>query len=101
MKITLTESEFVNRFVSFRPENFSRPALRALFSYLTELEQDCGEEIEFDAVAICCDWTEYSSVTEAAEAYGFKDESEEKCLDLLRENTSVIELESGILVMNF
>ena len=72
MKITLNESEFINRFMAIRPNQFSREALVALFDYLDKLEDDLGEETEFDPIAICCDWTEYASAIEGAEAYGFE-----------------------------
>ena len=111
MKITLTESEFVNRFRAIRPDQFSIEALRALFTQLEELERDCGAEVEFDPVAICCDWSEYPSALEAAEAYGFKakdsedekaDKAEEDAFWFLRDETTVLELESGaVVVLNF
>jgi hypothetical protein len=111
MKVTLTESEFVNRFRASRPEQFSIEALRALFTHLEELERDCGEEVEFDPVAICCDWSEYPSAIEAAEAYGFKakdsedekaDKAEEDAFWFLRDETTVLELESGaVVVLNY
>jgi hypothetical protein len=111
MKITLNESEFVNRFLAIRPENFSREALRVLFAHLEELERDCGEEVEFDPIGICCDWAEYDSATEAAEAYGFEaedtedekaDKTEEKALTFLCDETTVLELSSGgVVVLNY
>lgn len=103
MKITLTESEFVNRFRAIRPDNFSVEALRALFDHLDQLEQDLGEEQEFDAVAICCDWTEYPSGLEAAKAYGFKaKKSEAAAVWYLRNATTVLELKSGaVVVLNY
>lgn len=111
MKVTLTESEFVNRFRAIRPDQFSTEALRALFDYLDQQEQDLGEEQEFDAVAISCDWTEYPSALEAAEAYGFEpkasederaDKAEEDALWFLRDETTVLELESGaVVVLNY
>jgi hypothetical protein len=114
MKITLTESEFVNRFRAIRPDQFSTEALRALFTHLEELERDCGEEVEFDPIALCCDWSdwsEYPSAIEAAEAYGWEDETEEgeerdskaedKALTFLCDNTTVLELNSGVLVLNY
>jgi hypothetical protein len=111
MKITLTESEFVNRFRAIRPEQFSLPALVALFDYLDKLEDDLGEEQEFDAIAICCEWTECGSAVEAAEAYGWEDETEEgeerdskaeeAALTFLCDNTTVIEFKSGVLVLNY
>jgi hypothetical protein len=111
MKITLTESEFVSRFRAIRPEQFSIEALRALFDFLDEQERDLGEEQELDVIAICCDWTEYPSALEAAEAYGFKakdsedekaDKAEEDAFWFLRDETTVIELESGaVVVLNY
>ena len=110
MKITLTESEFVNRFLAIRPENFSREALQALFAHYEEIEQGSGEEMEFDPIAICCDWTEYDTALEAAEAYGFEaeesddekaDTSERQALEFLSDETTCIELSSGCLVLNF
>ena len=110
MKITLTESEFINRFLAIRG-NFSREALRVLFAHLEELERDCGEEVEFDPIGICCDWTEYASALEAAEAYGFKaketederaDKSEDDAIAFLRDETAILELSSGrIVVLNY
>lgn len=111
MKITVTESEFVNRFRAIRPDNFSVEALRALFDYLDQQEQDLGEAQQFDAVAICCDWTEFPSALEAAEAYGWEDPTpeggerdstaERAALEFLQDETAVIELSSGVLVRDF
>ena len=111
MKITLNESEFINRFMAIRPNQFSREALVALFDYLDKLEDDLGEETEFDAIAICCDWTEYKSALEAAEVYGFKaedsedekaDKAEEAALTFLCDETTVLELSSGgVVILNF
>lgn len=52
-----------------RAGQFSRQALYALFDFLEEREQDTGEEMELDVVGLCCDFTEYDSAREAAEAY--------------------------------
>lgn len=41
-----------------RFDNFSYEARRALFDYLEELEQDLGEEIELDVIALCCEYQE-------------------------------------------
>jgi hypothetical protein len=111
MKITVTESEFLSRFRAIRPEQFSTEALRALFDFLDEQERDLGEEQELDVIAICCDWTEYPSALEAAEAYGFKakdaedekaDTAEEDAFWFLRDETTVLELESGaVVILNY
>jgi hypothetical protein len=112
MKITINESEFINRFLAIRPENFSREALRALFEYYEEIEQGGGGELEFDPIAICCDWTEYDSAQEAADAYDLyvsvstggeekKDLTDARIIELLRDDTTVLELSSGCVVLNF
>jgi hypothetical protein len=112
MKETVNESRFIQAFNTLRPEQFSRPALVALFDYLDQLEQDLGEEQELDVIAICCDWTEYKDAIEAAEAYGWEapdvaegeerdDTSDRKALEYLQDNTHVVEFDGGVLVLNF
>lgn len=112
MKETVTESRFLEAFKTLRPDNFSRPALIALFDYLDQQEQDLGEETEFDPIALCCEWTEYADPIEAAEAYGWEapeipegeerdDTSYRKALEFLQDNTHVVEFDGGILVLNF
>jgi len=111
MKITVTESMFVEQFKRIRPDNFSRAALEALFAHFDEMERDQGEEFELDVIAICCDWIEYDSALEAAEAYGFKakdsederaDISERDALEFLQDNTTVLDLGvNGVVVLNY
>ena len=112
MKETVDIHRFRAAFAELRPDNFSRPALAALFDYLDQLEQDLGEEQELDVIAICCDWTEYRDAIEAAEAYGWEapeipegeerdDTSDRKALEFLQDNTHVVEFDGGILVLNF
>ena len=109
MKITVTEYTFIRDFIAIRPDQFSVPALRALFEYYEEIDREAQDEMEFDAIAICCDWTEYASATEAAEAYGWESEesddekndtSEREALQYLHDETTVLELSSGLLVLN-
>ena len=109
MKTTLTESTFIREFIAVRPDQFSVPALRALFEYYEEIDREAQEEMEFDPIAICCDWTEYASATEASEAYGWEcpesddeknDTSEREALQYLNDETTVLELSSGLLVLN-
>lgn len=49
-----------------RGDQFSYEALRALFDYLEQLEEDMGEQIELDVIALCC---EYSEIEEDEEQY--------------------------------
>lgn len=77
--------------------NFSHEGLQALYDYLNELEESTDEQIEFDPIAICCDFTEYDNLKEIQAQY-----SEIKTLDDLRDNTQVIECENGhLIIQNF
>lgn len=56
-------------------------------------------EIEFDRVAIRCDWSEYKSAIEAAEdIYSEEFGEEDEALEWLRERTQVIEFDGGVIV---
>ena len=91
MKEYVTESEFVDRFVKIdRENNFTYWARLALFEYFEQLEEDLGEEIDFDAIAICCEFSQYENLAELNENYGkdFKD------LEEVRDYTDVIEVEA-------
>tara|TARA_R100000656_G_scaffold20885_1_gene18611 strand:+ start:1040 stop:1369 length:330 start_codon:yes stop_codon:yes gene_type:complete len=69
MKNTITEQEFINTIVDLRPENFTTSGLRTLFNYFEELEQDIGEELNFDPIAICCEFAEYDSFDDLVSDY--------------------------------
>ena len=65
MKEYISESEFIDRFrIMNRKENFSYEGRKALFEHFEQLEEDIGEEIEFDCIAICCEYTEYENIKE-------------------------------------
>ena len=76
MKTTINEYDFIEAFKSAGRENqFSREGLIALFHYLDELEQETGEEMELDVIALCCGFTEYESFEAFKRDYGNKYES--------------------------
>tara|TARA_Y100000114_G_scaffold67442_1_gene61833 strand:+ start:833 stop:1171 length:339 start_codon:yes stop_codon:yes gene_type:complete len=52
--------DFISDFLAVR-DNFSREGLTLLFEYYDSI----GEPIEFDPIAMCCDWVEYASPYEA------------------------------------
>ena len=59
MKKTLTLNDFRNMIVDFgRSANFSYHGAEILFNALEMLEEDSGEEMEADIIALCCDFTE-------------------------------------------
>ena len=70
MKQNVNESQFIEAFDKMgRGNNFSQGGRMALFGYLVELEEDIGEEIELDVIALCCEWSEYPNIQAAAEDY--------------------------------
>ena len=57
MKQSITFSQFVDAFRAYdRYDSFGYDGLRVIFDYLESYEQDTGEEIELDVIAICCDY---------------------------------------------
>ena len=47
-----------------RPDHFSYDGLIALWEYFEEYEEDTGEEIDLDVIAICCEYYEYNNLKE-------------------------------------
>ena len=78
---TVTLSDFHAAFkAAGRGDQFTREGRERLFEYLEGLEEDMGEPIELDVIALCCDYTE-STLAEAADAYNIdiaEDEDEEE-----------------------
>ena len=64
MKQTINEYQFRRAFETSRPNNFSYEGLKALFDYLEQYEEETGQELELDVIAICCDFTEYEDLKE-------------------------------------
>ena len=63
MKQTITESQFIDAFrdcgrYGGDNDNFTYEALQLLFEHFQEYEEDTGEEMELDPIAICCDFSE-------------------------------------------
>jgi len=73
MKTTINFYEFSRWFEQHRPDNFSRAGLQALFDYFENFEEDTGESIEFDPIAICVEYTEYDDLKEFHQNYGKED----------------------------
>ena len=110
MKQTINSYDFVDAFRAHGRQNqFSYDGLRALFEYLEEMEEGMGEEMELDVIALCCDYSEFSSAKEAAMEYGMaaeedeqdEDAIEEHALQWLQNRTSVITHDSGIIIQSF
>ena len=108
MKQTLTTDQAANLLVADKDAGWSYAGARALVEYLENLEEDTGEAIEFDRVAIRCDFHEYPNAREAAEECGWEpdedadeDAIEESALEWLRDRTTVIEFSEGVIIQRF
>jgi len=84
-----------------RANQFSSEGLSVLFDYLEQYEEETGEDIELDVIALCCEYQE-STFAEVANEYSLvidyddcTDEEERaellksEVLDYLNEHTSV------------
>ena len=70
MKQSLNFSAFIDAFHAYkRYDQFGYDALKVLFEYLEQYEEDCGQELELDVIALCCDYS-VDSVEDIAEQYG-------------------------------
>ena len=97
MKTTINSTDFIQAFNAYgRGDQFSYAALRALYDYLTDLEEDCDMEIELDVIALCCEFSEYESLEELKENY-----SDIDTLEDLYEHTQVIEFNGGLIIQDF
>jgi len=97
--------------------SWSRAGAFALAEHLEELEADSGREMEFDAVAIHYNFSEYSSlqdwaidhfggVPEALEGLGVEDDMELDDLEdeirvYIQDEGTLIEFDGGIIISSF
>ena len=92
----ISRGKFINEFTALRPTNFSREGLEALYGYFEELGED--HNIEFDVIAICCDFTEYNNLAEFNRDYGMKFDDIEEIYDF----TQVISINNEkFIIQNF
>ena len=88
--------------------DWSWSGAEALVEYLEDLEDSLDKSIEFDRVAIQCEYSEYSSALEAAEHYGFipeddedEDDVESSAITYLEDRTTVIKFDGGVIIQQF
>ena len=80
MKTTINYHEFSRWFEMYRPHNFTREGLVALYNMLTSYEEDTGEEIEYDPIAFCCEYTEYENIEEFWQDYDKEEYPDEEAI---------------------
>ena len=78
-----------------RENNFSWEGLALLFEYLESIEEDTGEEMELDVIALCCDYTEYQSIEEFQREYG----DEYEAIEDIEQQTTVIPVNDDAFII--
>lgn len=110
MKQSVNSTDFHSAFQDMgRGDEFSYNGRKALFEYLEEYEQDTGEEIELDVIALCCDYSEHESLDAWADDYGAdmsdapddEDERAEEIRSYIQDRGQLIEFDGGIIVSSF
>ena len=111
MKISVDSSIMKDYMVNYDRDYFTMEALEAILDFYNEID----ENIEFDPIAICCDWSEYGETpcltyNDFLNDYSYLiedneyNEKEDKINDIinkLSEHTIVIRLSNSVLVMAF
>jgi hypothetical protein len=126
MKNTLTTTQAASMLADDEYSSFTRAGAYALVEYLEQIEEECGEEIEFDYVAIRCDWSEYESLQEWGENYfgswnkltaqlgenyfgpmddetpeEYAERFDEAISDYINDHGTLIEFDGGVIVSSF
>ena len=93
MKQSVNDCDFIDAFRNYfggqYKTNFSYEGLKALFEWFEEYENDTGEEMELDVIAICCDFSEYESLKEYNEYY----DKEYEEIDEIADDTTLIKID--------
>ena len=101
MKTTIQLHDFIH--CDALKDNFSYDGRVALFQYLEQLEEDLGEQWDFDPVALRCEFTEFSNLDEVGNYYNdlqdLKDDAEK--MEWLQDRTQIIEFKTGIILQDF
>ncbi len=109
-----------NSIATNRRANWSLAGAFSLAEYLEGIESDTGEQMDFNAVEIICEWTEYKSLQEWADEHygedgdgeGWKwalsitedmsgDEIDDEIRAHIQDDGVLIEFDGGVVVSDF
>ena len=77
MKQTLTTYDIAEALVNDEDGGWSRAGAFAMAEYLEQYEEDTGEELDLDVVAIRCDYSEYATAWECVDDCGYSLDEDE------------------------
>ena len=96
---TINLHEFRCAFADYdRADQFSYEGLDALYRWLDELAVAIDTPYELDVIALCYEFTEYNDLSEIQANYS---STYIDSIDDLRDHTSVIEFDGGIIIQDF
>lgn len=120
MKITLNTYEAAEMLLNDENGGWSSAGSLAMVEHLEDLEEDLGEEIDLDVVAIRCDYTEFESLQswlceyygadlhDALKRAGIDDDEldDDEVIDdwirsHIQDHGTLIEFNEGIIVSSF
>ena len=98
--IIMKDTVDIYSFRNAMKDYFSYDAIKALWEYFENYENDTGTELELDPIAFSCDFNEYSSLEEFHKEY---DKEEYPTVEKLQDHTTVIPFEDneGFLIQAF
>ena len=108
MKQTINLSQFRDQFQAIRPDNFSYGGLEILYDWFEDLELMDGQEIEFDPIAFCCEYSE-GTIEELIREYSIDcdgvedDEIDTHVMDYINDHSIVLGVtyDGSIVYQNF
>ena len=131
MKNTLNTHEAVSLLMADENAAWTMEGARALVEHLEQVEEDCGEETEFDRVALRCEYSEHVSLIDWADQHfanyredfgieyinpmtgesddqsvfdcdgNFHDEVLDSITEYIQDHGQLIEFDGGIIVSEF
>jgi hypothetical protein len=79
---------------------FTLEGAKAVQEYYEQLSDDLGENIEFDPIAWCCEWSEYDSLAEAYKQWRYDyTYVDGEAQEYFNDNTILIELDNGHVII--
>tara|TARA_R100000388_G_scaffold54987_1_gene40778 strand:+ start:253 stop:573 length:321 start_codon:yes stop_codon:yes gene_type:complete len=106
MKTEMTTYECAKALTHDEYANWTRSGAFALVEYLEQMEEDCGTSIEFDPVALRCEFSEYESFNEFAKEFWSDDchlywATDDVIRNFIQDRTTLIEFDGGLIIQDF
>tara|TARA_R100001198_G_C5044291_1_gene103469 strand:- start:78 stop:398 length:321 start_codon:yes stop_codon:yes gene_type:complete len=106
MKTEMTTYECAKALTHDKYANWTRSGAFALVEYLEQIEEDCGTSIEFDPVALRCEFSEYESFNEFAKEFWSDDchlywATDDVIRNFIQDRTTLIEFDGGLIIQDF